>query len=84
MARTAVSLGIRTLYHWQRFNADRLIPLLRTGQLYCSSPKQFNDPWDCELAFDVPSLEDPEVRRRHADWAVGLTMRRAPMSTADM
>jgi hypothetical protein len=83
MARTAVSLGIWTLYHWQRFNADRLIPILRTGRLYCSSPEQFNDPWDCELAFDVPSLEDPEVRRRHADWAVGLTMRRAPMSMAD-
>lgn len=83
MARAAVSMGIWTLYHWQRFNADRLIPFLRTGQLYCSSPKQFNDPWDCELAFDVPSLEDPEVRRRHAEWAVDQTTRHAPMSAGD-
>jgi hypothetical protein len=83
MARTAVSMGIWTLYHWQRFDPDRLVPFLRTGKLYCSSPKQFNDPWDCELAFDIPSLEDPEVRRRHADWAVDLTTRRAPMSAMD-
>lgn len=71
MARTAWDLGHRVLYHWQRFGVDtgrkhanRLATLVRTGQLYCSSPGAFNDPWDCRPWFNTAVLQDAGERQR--------------------
>ncbi|MFC5496282.1 DUF2971 domain-containing protein [Caenimonas terrae] len=91
MTHTARQLGHRSLYHWQRFNPDapalkhveRLEAFLRSGKLFCSSPSAFNDPWDCKPHFNTELLNDARELQRHADWAVEITNRRAPMSVCD-
>lgn len=86
MARTAWDRGHRVLYHWQRFgvdpdlkHAERLATFLRSGQLYCSSPSAFNDPWDSRPWFNTAVLQDVGERQRHADWALEVCNRHQPM-----
>jgi len=84
MARTAYSLGIRTLYHWEPFVPAYLSGLLKTNLLHCSSPSAFNDPWDCKPFFNTGSLDDPEMHRRHVDWAVNIATRGRTWLAADI
>ena len=44
---TAAQDKIRRLYHWQRFDAVRFEEQMKNGTVYCSSPRDFNYPWDC-------------------------------------
>ena len=55
--------GIQKLYHYQVFNEEFLITTLRDMKLFCSSPSNVNDPWDCKPYFAVrPMLEDQGKR----------------------
>jgi len=82
--RTAYQNKIPRLYHWQRFDADRFAQQLRNCTVYCSSPRDFNDPWDCRPFFNTDLLADPAERQKHIDWAVEICKRHAPMSDNDM
>jgi len=83
MATTAWADGYRTLYHWQPFDEERLRPLIENNSLYCSSPQDFNDPWDCKPFFNTDILNDPRERSVHTAWAVDLCRRRTQMSGVD-
>lgn len=84
MVDTAWGDGHRTLYHWQRFDESRLADLLSTQRIYCSSPRAFNDPWDCKPHFNSDVLSDPDENERHVQWAVDLCKRKRQMSGEDL
>jgi hypothetical protein len=51
------------LYHYQRFDRknDRrwLKDTLTKGQIYCSNPRDFNDPWDGKPHLRTNDIHDP-------------------------
>ena len=67
---TAAQNKIQRLYHWQRFNMARFEEQMKNGTVYCSSPRDFNDPWDCRPFFNTNLLADENERPKHIDWAV--------------
>jgi hypothetical protein len=81
---TAFEEGHRVLYHWQRFDAEHLAKTLKDLVIYCSSPVDFNDPWDCKPFFNTEILNDPEENEKHVAWAVDLCRRRTAMSETDI
>jgi len=72
------------LYHWQPFNKKRLARTLKDLVIYCSSPGDFNDPWDCKPFFNTEILADPEENEKHVAWAVDICRRRRKMSEPDI
>jgi hypothetical protein len=66
--QTAASMKVKRLYRYQRFAPDRLGNLLQTNTVYCTSPNNFNDPWDCRPCFNDGQLENPEVLEKHIRW----------------
>lgn len=80
----AAQRGLKYLYHWQRFDRDRLEVILRQKTIYCSRPSDFNDPWDCRPCFNTDILSEPAERARHIEWAVELCRRQGIMSEADI
>src|ERR1017187_10291790 len=59
--RNPVQAGVARLYHYQRFDPDRLTTTLRDQRIHCSDPSKLNDPWDCRPWFDSrPMAEDPQ------------------------
>jgi hypothetical protein len=66
--QSAASMKVKILYRYQRFIPDRLGNLLHTNKVYCASPNDFNDPWDCRPCFNEGQLEDPEVLEQHIRW----------------
>lgn len=66
--RTAASMEIGTLYHYESFNPDFLVGTLSRGLIYCSIPSRFNDPWDCKPTFDTSGLDDPKRYEDHVKW----------------
>lgn len=84
MATTAFEEGRRVLYHWQPFNEERLARTLKDLVVYCSSPGDFNDPWDCKPFFNTEILNDPEENEKHVAWAADLCRRQTPMSEKDI
>lgn len=59
---TAKSHNITRLYHYRDAHLERLTATLRDNRIYCSSPKNFNDPWDCRPYFDPFGIDDPLQR----------------------
>jgi hypothetical protein len=59
---------IARLYHYQRFDPDRLRRQLANNSIYLSNPKGFNDPWDCRPCFDLTRLEEPAFYERQVQW----------------
>lgn len=84
MAPTAYQDGHRTLFHWQAFDEKRLADSLASRTVYCSKPRDFNDPWDCRPFFNTEILRDPEENERHITWAVDICRRRTPMPERDI
>jgi hypothetical protein len=84
MTNTAFEEGHRVLYHWQRFDEDRLARTLKDLVVYCSSPGEFNDPWDCKPFFNTEILNDQDENEKHVAWAADLCRRRTPMSEKDI
>lgn len=81
---TAAQRRLQNLYHWQAFNASRLEDTLRNNTIYCSSPRDFNDPWDCRPYFNTDLVNIPEERNRHIEWAVDVCRRIAKMSEGEI
>lgn len=84
LTATAFEKGHRVLYHWQRFDEERLTKTLKDLVIYCSRPGDFNDPWDCKPFFNTEILNDPEENKKHVAWAVDLCRRRTPMSETNI
>lgn len=72
---TAHERRIRRLYHWQKFNTEWFEAQLKNSTIYCSNPKDFNDPWDCRPFFNTDILRDARERQKHIDWAVKVCRR---------
>lgn len=66
------------LYKYCRLNEDNgewLERILRHNELYFSSPKQFNDPFDCRVQASFDATDDDweeylngMLKSRHTDW----------------
>lgn len=84
MTTTALAEGHQVLYHWQRLDEERLARTLKELTIYCSSPGEFNDPWDCKPFFNSEILADPEENKKHVAWAVDLCSHRTQMSKSDI
>ncbi len=65
---TAAQMRLESLYHYQKFNADRLVQTLSTQSIYCPNPSTFNDPWDCKPWFDKSVLTDSVSREKLIRW----------------
>ncbi|MDR5757887.1 DUF2971 domain-containing protein [Caballeronia sp. LZ035] len=79
MTTTAEQLRIRHLYHCQAYGDQgpaRLEAMLRTNRIYMSSPRSFNDPWDCRPWFDLSALETEAGREEHIAWFMRLPQAR--------
>lgn len=60
---TAKQSIFEKFYHYQPFNKDHLIVMLKEQKLFFSDPHNVNDPWDCKPWFDYRTLlEDPAKR----------------------
>lgn len=81
---TAAQKKIQRLYHWQRFDMARFEEQMKNGAVYCSSPRDFNDPWDCRPFFNTNLLADENERRKHIEWAVEVCKRHTSMSASDI
>jgi hypothetical protein len=81
---TAIDKRIPQLYHWQRFNADRLAQQLAGNYVYCSEHRSFNDPWDCKPFFNTDILNDPVELQKHIDWSVEICQKHTRMSVKDI
>lgn len=81
---TASADGIERLYHWQRFDEERLRTFLRDRKIYCSDPSTFNDPWDCKPHFNTELLTKPVERERHIEWSIDICRRQTAMSDEDV
>jgi len=69
--KTAASLGIKSLYHYQSFEKpERLARILTDWTLYFSKPCDFNDPWDCWPYYNKFALDDPAGYDRAVQWFV--------------
>ena len=82
--KTAFQEGLRTLYHWQPYKEDRVKKMLLEQALYCSSPINFNDPWDGKPYFNTEVLNDPIELQKHVSWVVDLCRRKTKMTTIDI
>lgn len=68
---TAAQVGLEMLYHYQPGGKEwlkRLERTLRENVIYCSNPKDFNDPWDCRPWFNTHSLDNADYRERLVQW----------------
>jgi len=69
--KTAATLGIKHLYHYQSFEKpERLARILTDGVLYFSMPRDFNDPWDCRPFYNKSALDNPRNYDRTVRWFV--------------
>lgn len=66
--RFARQLGIKRLYHYERFNPEYLSTTLRERKIHCSNPANLNDPWDCRPWLDNRCLQDPDVFQQVIAW----------------
>jgi len=53
--------GVKTFYHYQKYDRGHLVDLLKTRRAFCSNLGNLNDPWDCRFSFKI---DDSESARR--------------------
>jgi hypothetical protein len=77
------------LYHYQRFDRKddprRFVNTLTKGQIYCSNPLRFNDPWDGKPYLRAEDVDDPkgvEEIARYFESVAQPPMRDAPHDLA--
>jgi Protein of unknown function (DUF2971) len=70
---------IRSLYHYQPFHVDRIARIFATGTIYCSNPKDFNDPWDSRACFSKTLLDDPAAYGRTVQWFLRTGLKHGPL-----
>lgn len=69
--KTATELSIDRLFHYTSFTKpERLVRVFTENTIYCSNPKDFNDPWDCRPCFNKEVLNDPKEYDRIVKWFV--------------
>ena len=69
--KTATELSIDRLFHYTSFiKPERLVRVFTENTIYCSNPKDFNDPWDCRPCFNKEVLNDPKEYDRIVKWFV--------------
>jgi hypothetical protein len=56
---------------------------LATNELYCSTPNDFNDPWDCRPFFNESQLDQPEVLEQHMQWFERVDRKHWPKPEAE-
>ena len=67
--KTATELNIDSLFHYTSFTRpERLARVFTEKSIYCSNPKNFNDPWDCRPCFNKEVLKDPKEYDRIVNW----------------
>jgi hypothetical protein len=66
--KTAAANRIGRLYHYQRWDHDRLQQQLASNTIYLSHTRGFNDPWDCRPCFDWTRPNDPTFCERQTQW----------------
>ena len=67
--KTAAELSIDKLFHYTSFiKPERLARVFTEKTIYCSNPKDFNDPWDCRPCFNKEALNDPKEYDRIVKW----------------
>ena len=50
--------GIKRLYHYQSFEKpERFARIFIDGKIFFSTPRDFNDPWDCRPCFSKSVLD---------------------------
>lgn len=77
--KTAAEQRIGSLYHYQSFeDPSHLARIFTDGTVYCSNPKDFNDPWDCRACFSKAVLDDPAQHERVLQWLVRVNRKRDP------
>ena len=57
---------------------------MKNGTVYCSSPRNFNDPWDCRPFFNTDLLTNEKEQGKHVEWAVEICRRHTRMSDQDI
>jgi hypothetical protein len=67
MPRIAGLLGIEYLYHYDKFDRDRIRDILKEHRIFCSNPAGSNDPWDCRPYFDPDLVMDAETHAAEAE-----------------
>jgi len=78
--KTAAQQRIQSLYHYQTLDDPaRLARIFTEGTIFCSNPKDFNDPWDCRPYFSKAMLDDPVQYRRVVQWFVRIDRKRNPL-----
>ena len=71
--RNAAALGIKQLYHYQSFEKpEQLARMFADTALYFSSPRDFNDPWDCRPCYNKSVLDESQEYDRTVEWFVHL------------
>jgi hypothetical protein len=73
--KTAAERRIRRLYHYQPFHADRFARIFTECTIYCSNPKDFNDPWDCRACFSKLLLNDAVEYERTVQWFLRIGLK---------
>ena len=71
--RTAWEARHKTLYHYEKFGEEWLTETLRSRTLHCSSPLNFNDPWDCKPTFDDRPFDTQAQVDTLVEYLHGLT-----------
>lgn len=66
--RAACNLGIKSLFHYRRFNADHFAALVKDGTVRYSNPANFNDPWECRPQYSLSVLNSADGRERAIKW----------------
>lgn len=57
---------------------DRLARVFAEKTVYCSNPKEFNDPWDCRPCFNKEVLNDPKEYDHIVKWFVHCDRKNNP------
>jgi hypothetical protein len=65
VAPNAATLKVAHLFHYQKFNADWLRMAVLDEKIYFSNPNNFNDPWDCQPSYYIPTENEREIRESY-------------------
>jgi hypothetical protein len=76
--KPAAQQRIPRLYHYQPLNVVRLARIFTDRTIYCSNPKDFNDPWDCKPCFSRALLDDAVKYEQTVQWFIRLGRRSNP------
>lgn len=66
------------LYHYIKFNCERLASVIIENKLYFCSPDDFNDPFDSKIQFTYQGCTDDELRFVYRDFTAKSYPRWSP------